>query len=79
MNKFSNIMLMIWGILALVSFISAFWAPIFFKIIGLTFGGLNMIVILTLVITFFQGVYYRNKLNQENVQLQESETKSDTE
>lgn len=77
MNKFSKIMLLIWCILALVSFISAFFAPLYFKIIGLLFGSLNILTILTLVITYFQGVIINHKLNKEvenGLQLQEGET-----
>lgn len=66
MSKLSNIMLIVWGVLALVSFVSAFFCPtLFFKIIGLVFGGLNMLVILSLVITWLQGIYYGNKLKNE--------------
>lgn len=82
MSKLSKIMLMIWGILALISFVSAFFAPIIFKIIGLLFGSLNMMVILTYVIVYFQEKYYVNKLNKEiedGLQLQETQEKNYTE
>lgn len=52
MNRFSKIMLAVWVILALVSFVSAFWAPLFYKIIGIAFGGLNIITIMTWVISY---------------------------
>lgn len=52
MNKFSKILLAVWVILALVSFVSAFWAPLFYKIIGIAFGGLNIITIMTWVISY---------------------------
>lgn len=76
MNKLSKIMLLVWGVLALVSFISAFFAPLYFKIIGLIFGTLNIMVILSLVITWLQGIYYSNKIKKEfgdGMQLQEGE------
>ena len=75
MSKLSKIMLMVWSILALISFTSAFFAPLYFKIIGLIFGSLNIMVILTLVISYFQGIYYTKKLKEiENgMQLQEGE------
>lgn len=82
MSKLSNIMLIVWGVLALVSFVSAFFAPLYFKIIGLIFGGLNMLVILSLVITWLQGIYYGNKLKNEfedGMQLQEGEETSQEE
>ena len=72
----TKIMLGIWAVLAIVSFICAFFCPIFPKIIGIAFGVLNLSVILTLVITYFQGLYWKNKLNKDNgtiLQLQEDE------
>lgn len=53
MNKLSKIFLLVWIVLALVSFISSFWAPLYFKIIGLTFGTVNILTILTWVISYF--------------------------
>lgn len=53
MNKLSKIFMLIWVILALVSFVSAFWAPLYFKIIGLTFGTINVITIITWVVSYF--------------------------
>lgn len=76
MNKFTKILLLVWACLAILSFLNAFWAPLYFKIIGLTFGGLNMITILTWVITYLQGIYYQNKIEREikNVQMQTHST-----
>ena len=82
MNKLSKIMLIVWGVLALVSFISAFFAPLYFKIIGLIFGTLNIMVILSLVITWIQGIYYSNKIKKEfgdELQLQEGEETTEEE
>ena len=75
MSKMSKIMLGIWAVLAIVSFICAFFCPLFPKIIGIAFGVLNLSVILTLVITYFQGLYWKNKLNGD-VQLQEDEAET---
>ena len=75
----SKIMLGIWAVLAIVSFICAFFCPLFPKIIGIAFGVLNLSVILTLVITYFQGLYWKNKLNKDNgtiLQLQEDEAET---
>ena len=66
MSKMTKIMMGIWAFLAIVSFICAFFCPLFPKIIGLTFGVLNMSVILTLVITYFQGLYWKNKIQKES-------------
>lgn len=52
MSKMSKIMLGIWVFLAIVSFICAFFCPIFPKIIGIAFGGLNIITIMTWVISY---------------------------
>ena len=62
----TKIMLGIWAVLAIVSFICAFFCPIFPKIIGIAFGVLNLSVILTLVITYFQGLYWKNKIQKES-------------
>ena len=75
----TKIMLGIWAVLAIVSFICAFFCPLFPKIIGIAFGVLNLSVILTLVITYFQGLYWKNKLNKDNgtiLQLQEDEAET---
>lgn len=66
MTRFSKIMLAVWCVLALICFISAFFAPLYFKIIGIAFGVLNLSVIVTLVITYFQGLYWKNKLEKNN-------------
>lgn len=68
-------MLAVWCVLALICFISAFFAPLYFKIIGIAFGVLNLTVIITLVITYFQGLYWKHKLNRD-VQLQEDEAET---
>ena len=75
----TKIMLGIWAVLAIVSFICAFFCPIFPKIIGIAFGVLNLSVIITLVITYFQGLYWKNKLNTDNgtiLQLPEDEAET---
>ena len=75
MTKLSKIIFGIWAALAIVSFIYAFWLPIIPKIIGITFGALNVMTLLSLVISYFQGLYYSNKIKNEfeHVQLQESQ------
>ena len=76
MDKMTKIMLGIWAVLAIVSFICAFFCPLFPKIIGIAFGVLNLSVILTLVITYFQGLYWKNKLNKDAMSLQEDEAET---
>lgn len=64
MSKLSKVLFAIWMVIAVVSFVASFWAPLLFKIIGLTFGGLNMLIILSLVITYFQGLAQARKLKE---------------
>ena len=66
MDGFSKIMLGIWAVLAIVSFICAFFCPLFPKIIGLAFGALNLGVIITLVVAYFQGLNWKKKLEKNN-------------
>ena len=72
----SKIMTGIWAFLAIVSFICAFFCPIFPKIIGLAFGALNLGVIITLVVAYFQGLYWKNKLEKDGLSLQEDEAET---
>lgn len=67
MSRFNKLMIGIWCALAIMSFIASFFAPTFIKIIGLTFGGLNMLVILTFIIAYIQSQIYNTDL--EDVQL----------
>ena len=66
MTRFSKILMGIWAVLAIVSFICAFFCPLFPKIIGLAFGALNLGVIITLVVAYFQGLYWKKKLNNDD-------------
>ena len=76
MSKMSKILMGIWAVLAIVSFICAFFCPLFPKIIGIAFGVLNLGVIITLVITYFQGLYWKNKLNKDGLQLPQDEAET---
>ena len=79
MSKMSKIMTGIWAFLAIVSFICAFFCPIFPKIILLAFGALNLGVIITLVVAYFQGLYWKKKLNKDDgtiLQLQKDEAET---
>ena len=72
-------MMGIWAVLAIISFICAFFCPLFPKIIGLAFGALNLGVIITLVVAYFQGLYLKKKLNKDDgtiLQLQKDETET---
>ena len=75
----SKIMTGIWAVLAIISFICAFFCPLFPKIILLAFGVLNLSVIVTLVVAYFQGLYWKKKLNKDDgtiLQLQKDETET---
>lgn len=76
MTKFTKIMLAVWCVLALICFISAFFAPLYFKIIGIAFGSLNLIVILSMIIGYFQGLYWDNKLKKDGLQLPQDEVET---
>ena len=79
MSKMSKILMGIWAVLAIISFICAFFCPLFPKIILLAFGALNLGVIITLVVAYFQGLYWKNKLNKDDgtiLQLQKDETET---
>jgi pilus assembly protein TadC len=49
----NKIFVLIWIVLAVISFVSSFWAPLFFKILGIVFGSVNILVILCWFITIF--------------------------
>jgi preprotein translocase subunit SecF len=56
MNKFTKWLFAIWMVLAIVAFISAFFTPVvFIKIIGIVFGSMNSLVILSWVIAILQA------------------------
>lgn len=76
MDKFTKILMGIWVCLAILSFVCAFFCPLIPKIIGLVFGGLNIITILSVVIAYLQGIFYKKKINKEienGLQLQEGQ------
>ena len=77
MSRLSKVLIGVWVILALASFVCAFFLAPIPKIIGLAFGTLNMLTILTYVIAFIQAKYQMIKIEDNGMQLQEtSKTKS---
>ncbi len=51
MNKNENLAIMLWGLLALIALVSAFFIPVLWvKIVNLIFGGLNFCVIMSWVV-----------------------------
>lgn len=75
MNKNENLTIMLWGLLALIALVSAFFIPVLWvKIVNLIFGGLNFCVILswvTATISARREYKKQSKLKEEreNVQL----------
>lgn len=75
MSKFSKILLMIWGLLAIINFVLCFFIePILILIFGAVFGGLNMVVIISLLAIAYAGYkasknYEKLMKEGENVQL----------
>jgi preprotein translocase subunit SecF len=64
MTKTSKILFIIWIMLAIACFVGAFFTPVVWaKVIGLVFGGMNSLIILTWILTAIQGVIENKKLN----------------
>lgn len=74
MEKFIKIFWTVWVCLALISFVSAFWAPLFYKIIGIAFGSINIIAILSVVISYFQGAFNKDIEDGMSMQAEDEET-----
>lgn len=70
MEKFIKIFWIVWVCLALISFVSAFWAPLFYKIIGIAFGSINIIAILSVVISYFQGAFNKETDIEDGMSMQ---------
>lgn len=64
MNKTTILFLIIWSILAIAAFVSSFWAPLVVEIFNLTFGGINMLVILTWLFGWISFKLEERKLNK---------------
>ena len=56
MNKNENLAIMLWGLLALIALVSAFFIPVLWvKIVNLIFGGLNFCVIMSWVVALISA------------------------
>lgn len=64
MNKLGKFLVGLWAVLALISFVVAFFIPTFPKIINITFGALNLMVILNYIVTYFRLMYFKNKMKK---------------
>lgn len=65
MGKLAKILFGVWMVLAITSFVSAFWmTPLFAKIIALVFGGENILIILSLAISSIEGMRAARKVKE---------------
>ena len=64
MNTFTKILIFVWSLLSIASFICAFFLPTLPKFINLTFGGLNLMVIINYIVTYFQMKKVKNNLHK---------------
>ena len=56
----------VWMVLAIASFVCSFWAaPLLMKVIGLVFGSLNLMIIGSWVISYFQDRAAARKYAEE--------------
>ena len=55
MDKMTKVVFIIWIVLALASFGSAFFAPLVPKIIGIVFGSFNLLIIGAWVSSLIEG------------------------
>jgi hypothetical protein len=65
----NNILAIVWAVMAIISFVSSFWAPLYFKIIGLAFGAINMFVIIAWFVAIFVFRYKNKKIGKDELQL----------
>ena len=65
MDKLSKILMMVWMVLAIASFVCSFLAPLLIKIVGIVFGSLNLMIIGSWVISLIQGIAQARRLKEE--------------
>lgn len=44
-SKLTIVLMILWAVLAVASFVSGWWAPLFWGIVNWVFGGLNLMII----------------------------------
>lgn len=64
MDKLSKIMFILWMVLAVIAFVSSFWAAGLVKIIGLVFGGFNLLIILSWITAAIQGLVQAKRIKE---------------
>lgn len=68
MSKLAKVLFAVWMILAIASFVGAFWAtPAIVRTLGIIFGVLNLTIIMSWVSAIIQGrkEYKKNKSSEE--------------
>jgi len=63
MEKITKITFYLWAVFAVLSFVSGWFAPLFWGIVNWVFGGMNILTLLTLLNTKIQ-VNKENKLQK---------------
>lgn len=63
MEKTTNVVMIIWMVLAIAAFASSFFVPLIPKIIGLVFGAVNISLIFALAFDYFKN---KKKNTEEN-------------
>lgn len=66
-NKLTKFLMAIWVVLAVASFVSGWFAPLFWGIVNWVFGGLNLMIIISWTIALIQArkEYKKQMLAQE--------------
>ena len=57
-------MFILWMVLAVIAFVSSFWAAGLVKIIGLVFGGFNLLIILSWITAAIQGLVQAKRIKE---------------
>ena len=74
MDKLTQVLFIIWCVLAVSAFASSFFVPLIPKIIGIVFGSVNLLIIGSWIAAVFQArrEYKRQqKINAEKVLVEE--------
>lgn len=57
-------MFILWMVLAVIAFVSSFWSAGLVKIIGLVFGGFNLLIILSWITAAIQGLVQAKRIKE---------------
>lgn len=65
MKRFTNMLIILWCVLAILCFMSAFALPMFWKICSIVFGVLNCTVIVSWTLMKIEEMKYKNEIKEE--------------